>query len=230
MNKKQFITLITVNSILFVSMVITDILYMLNGGLGLKSLASSVFVLTSLINLILMFVYKKTASKGFIIILFIGQIFAMLGDILLEINFMLGAIFFAIGHIFYFISYCFIKKFCWKDLLFIGGAILISLSVILLSKIDLGSMAPLIFGYAIVISCMLGKSATLILQDKKIGFYIFIGSLMFYLSDMFLMFRLFGGMGKIGSVLCLAFYYPAEFVLATSIAIVGCKKQQENSN
>ena len=232
MTKKQFWTLFGVNLFLFVAMVITDVLYIVYGGLTIKSIASSVFVLTSLVNLILMFIYKNTLNKAFMIVLFIGQVFAMLGDIFLEIHFVIGAALFAVGHVFYFASYCTLKKPRWADLIYIGIAILISAIVIFVSKIELGSMAPLIIAYAFIISCMLGKSATLIANNKKTGIFIFVGSLMFYLSDMFLMFRLFGGLGKVGSVLCLSFYYPAEFILALSITIVGCliKEKEKNKN
>lgn len=230
MTKKQFWILFAMNACLFVAMVMTNILYITEGTLAIKSLASSVFVLTSLFNLILMLVHKKTLSVKFMVILLVGQVFAMLGDIFLEIEFIIGAILFAIGHVFYFVSYCFIKKFKWTDLIYIAITIGISLTVIFLSKIELGSMMPLILAYAIIISCMLGKSATLIAFDWKIGLFIFSGSLFFYLSDMFLMFNIFGNMGRTFGILCLAFYYPAEYMLALSIAVVGLlNKKKEDS-
>ena len=81
-------------------------------------------------------------------------------------------------------------------------------------------MTLLVLLYALIISVMVGKSATLFKGNKIIACVIFIGSLMFYLSDMFLMFNVFGNMGKIFSILCLVFYYPAEYVLASSIGVV----------
>ena len=230
MTKKQFWILFAMNACLFVAMVLTNILFISQYSLANKSLASSVFVLTSLFNLILMLAYKKKANLKFMIILFIGQIFAMLGDIFLEINFIIGAILFAVGHVFYFVSYCFIKKFKWTDLIYIAVTIGISLAVIFLSQINLGSMMPLIIAYAVIISCMLGKSATLIQYNWKIGLFIFVGSLFFYLSDMFLMFNIFGNMGRTFSILCLAFYYPAEYMLALSVSVVGLlNKKKQNS-
>ena len=110
MTKKQFWALVGMNAFLFVAMILTNILYITQYSLANKSFASSIFVLTSLFNLILMIAYKKTANSKFMVVLLIGQIFAMLGDIFLEIYFMVGAILFAIGHVFYFASYCFIKN------------------------------------------------------------------------------------------------------------------------
>ena len=229
MKNKKILTLIIVNVLFLVATVVTDILYITKGNeYVFKTLASSVFVLCSLVNMGLMFIYKNAINKPFIILMVIGQIFAFAGDILLIDYFIIGAISFAVGHIFYFIAYCFLQKFKWLDLAFIGGAITLSLIIIFVSKINLGSNLPLILGYALVISCMLGKSATLFLSNVKIGAenvhigaIIFTGSLMFYLSDMFLMFTIFGSLKRTGSILCLSFYYPAEFILAMSISAVS---------
>lgn len=224
MKNKKILSLIIVNAIFLIATIITDVLYITKGNAYVfKTLASSVFVLCSLTNLILMFTYKNTSNKMYMILMLIGQIFAFAGDILLIDYFVIGAISFAIGHIFYFIAYCFIKPFKLIDLAFIGGAIAISCIIIFTSNINLGGNIPLILGYALVISCMLGKSATLFLTDVFKATIIFGGSLMFYLSDMFLMFAIFGDIGRIGSILCLSFYYPAEFVLALSITLINYK-------
>lgn len=228
MKNKKILWLVIANLLFLIATIVTDVLYITKGHPYLyKTLASSVFVLCSLTNLILMFAYKNAINKKFIILMFIGQIFAFAGDILLIDYFVIGAISFAIGHIFYFIAYCFIKPFKLIDLAFIGGAIAISCIIIFTSNINLGSNLPLILAYALVISCMLGKSATLFLTDVFKGIIIFGGSLMFYLSDMFLMFALFGDIGRIGSILCLSFYYPAEFVLAASISAIQYFKKNE---
>lgn len=221
MKNKKILAIIIVNALFLVATIVTDILYITKGNeYVFKTLASGVFVLCSLVNMSLMFIYKNAINKPFIILMVIGQIFAFAGDVLLIDHFIIGAISFAVGHVFYFIAYCFLQKFKWLDLAFIGGAIALSLIIIFVSKINLGSNLPLILGYALVISCMLGKSATLFLSNVKIGAIIFTGSLMFYLSDMFLMFTRFGPLGRTGSILCLSFYYPAEFILAMSISAV----------
>ena len=158
----------------------------------------------------------------------IGLVFAFGGDIFLIDYFIIGAILFAIGHIFFFISYLMLTKFKWTDLIYIAGAIIISLLIIFISRVNFGDMQILVFAYALIISAMLGKSVSLIKEDFHSGLYIAIGSLMFYLSDMFLMFTIFGNMGRIGSVLCLVFYYPAEFVLASSISVIALLKKEKN--
>lgn len=226
-HKKRFIALILINVLFFIATIITSVLY-IQRALNLipgntntyKTVASLVFLLCSFTNLVLLVCLRDVVNKAYITLLFIGQIFAFAGDVLLMYNFVIGAISFVIGHIFYFFAYCSLQKFKLIDLVFIGVTIAISLTIIFVSKINLGSDLPLIVGYAIVISCMLGKSASLFLGNIKIATIIFIGSLMFYLSDLFLMFALYSDLASTGSVLCLSFYYPAEFILASSVSSV----------
>ncbi len=97
------------------------------------------------------------------------------------------------------------------------------MAIISLSSVELGRNQSLVIIYAIIISCMLGKSITLLRNKTVVSFVIFTGSLMFFLSDMFLMFSMFGNGGRLFSILCLSFYYPAEYILATSIGI-SCNK------
>ena len=228
MKKENQIKLFIGLNILFLILtIITDVLYINNGNpYTFKTLASVTFVVWSLINLVLMLVFKNKLNKKFMIFMFIGQIFACLGDIFLIFDFILGAAFFALGHILFFISYLFLQKFKWWDLLYIAVAILVSVVIILISGVNFGDLGVLVYIYAFIISAMVGKSATLFRGNKMIALTIFAGSLMFFLSDMFLMFCVFGNMGVIFDILCLAFYYPAEFVLASSIGVVGlCSKE-----
>lgn len=224
MKNKNTIFYIAVTTLFLIATIITDILYIKLGHAYLyKTLASAVFVVCGVVNLILAFILKATSNKKYMLLMIIGQVFAFIGDILLinSKTFVLGAISFAIGHIFFFVAYCFIKRFKLLDLAYIGATIAVSMIIIFASGVNLGSYLPLVLAYAVIISFMLGKSATLFTYDVKIGLVVFLGSLMFYISDMFLMFAIFGGMGRTGSNLCLAFYYPAEFVLATSISLIN---------
>ncbi len=232
MKKENQIKLfIALNIVFFILSVITDVLYMnLHQPYIFKTLASVTFVVWSLINLTLMFVFKNTINKKFMIFMFIGQIFACIGDILLIDFFIIGACFFAISHIFFFVSYFFLQKFKWQDLIYIVTTIIFSIAFILISKVDLGSLAILVFIYAIVISTMLGKSLTLFKGSKIIASVIFIGSLMFYLSDLFLMLNIFGNVSFNADAFCLIFYYPAEFVLASSVGVVGLISSKNNND
>ena len=152
-----------------------------------------------------------------------GLIFACMGDIFLIDLFVLGVAFFALGHVFYFLSFCFVSPFKLKDVLF-GLAIFIpSLLLILLYKgFNFNGMKFLIIIYALIISLMVGKTiSNFIAAKNNKNLLLVVGSVMFFLSDFFLLFRMFAEWGRLGSILCLIFYYPAQFLLAWSINIVS---------
>ena len=92
MNKKLIIIL---NCILLALIFAGDVLYIVFGDLWLKGLTSAFFVLLGVINLIYA-IKNKSNKQKFSIILVIGLIFAMLGDIILNIHFISGAILFAV--------------------------------------------------------------------------------------------------------------------------------------
>ena len=209
------------NLIMAILLIVADIFYIITSSLLVKSIASLIFVAIGLVNLIYMITKKEKSIS--IYMLFVGLCFACLGDIFLDINscFIIGAILFAIGHIFYFISYCGIIKFKWKDLLY-GALIFVpSLCIILFVPIfNFGGavMQVLCCVYAFVISFMVGKSiANFIKEKSQLNLIILLGSALFFFSDFMLLFNVFADVSGIFRILCLATYYPAEFLLAYSI-------------
>ena len=89
-------------------------------------------------------------------------------------------------------------------------------------------MQAIILIYALVISFMMGKAISNYIGNKKLSnLIVMLGSVAFFISDFILMFRLFAGWGRVGSILCLAFYYPAQFLLAWSIEVVSRKSIKE---
>ena len=200
-------------------LIVADVFYIFYGDLIIKSIASLIFVIIGFVNLT--YKLKEQGKKISAYLLFIGLCFACLGDILLEIQFLVGAILFAIGHIFYFVSYCKLIKFNWKDLFFILSIFIPSLLVILCVPIfDFGGwvLQLLCCVYAFVISLMMGKSIANFAKSRSIlNIIIMIGSVLFFFSDLMLLFHVFADLSRVFSVLCLATYYPAEFLLAYSI-------------
>lgn len=220
MKKMKFFNLIM--SILILlggsAYLIIDRLQLVQYPVYVKALASALFVATGLVNLI--YVLKhKTANKMFAIWLFVGLVFAFLGDVLLEIKFIVGAALFALGHVFFFISYCFISKINLKDVLCALAIFIPSLLIILFVPIFKfeGIMQIVCIVYALIISFMVGKAVSNYLKNKSAAnLIILIGSCLFFFSDMMLLFANFGGISLCG-VFCLLTYYPAEFFLAYSI-------------
>ena len=218
-------------ALFFVTLAFDICLLMLGEPYIYKTNASVLFVITGIINMI--FVWKmEQRNKIFKFIMLTGLVFACIGDILLidADLFIYGAISFAIGHVFFFASYCLLEKICWRDL-FISILIFgISLIVILVPQIfDFGSMLPIVIVYALIISFMLGKSISNVFKKENQGgnFLIMLGSLLFFLSDLMLLFNVFADVSRAFDIACLLLYYPAEIILATSIYYANLKIEEK---
>lgn len=219
-------TVLLLNEILAVLVCVFDLVLMTCSLYWAKCVASVLFATIGVINLI--FVLKAgTEHRKFAIFMCVGLIFAMLGDIILNLHFVIGAGLFAVGHVFFFVAYMFLSPFRWQDLLysaviFIPAVLLITLAPFLHYE---GIMLAVCIVYALIISCMLGKSLSNLIKNKnRQCFLIFIASLMFFVSDLMLLLYVFGDLGKVADLLCLAFYYPAEIMLAFSIIFTRVKE------
>ena len=223
---------VIINSLMVLLICVGDAFYITKGTLLIKSITSALFVLMGVVNLI--FAIKlKTNKLKFSIIILIGLVFAMLGDILLEIEFIVGAALFALGHVFFFISYCFLVKFNYKDLIYgvciFVPAMLFILLAPMFKQVEV-LMKVVCVVYALIISLMVGKSiANFVKVRSVLHLIIMIGSVLFFFSDLMLLLNVFGGVGRIAGVLCLATYYPAEFVLAYSILHASLQTKNINN-
>lgn len=212
--------IIIINCIFACLILVLDGIYIGLGELWQKAVASLLFVALGGANLYFAF-RTKADKRKFSIVLFVGLVFAMLGDIVLNPHFISGAVLFAVGHVFFFISYSFLHKFSSKDLVY-GFAIFVpSLLFIVLAPIfDFGGvlMEIVCIVYALIISLMVGKAlANLVHERSLLTVIIFVGSVLFFISDLMLLLNVFGGLPKIIDILCLATYYPAEILLASSV-------------
>jgi len=209
------------NIILIALILIGDLFYITIGGLIIKSITSLLFVALGVVN----FIYAKksqTPNNKFCTLMLLGLIFAMLGDILLEIEFIVGAALFAIGHVFYFGAYTSLKKFQIKDLLFAAVIFIPSLLILLFVPVfNFGGtlMQIVCIIYALIISLMVGKSISNLTQEKSLlNILLTVGSCLFFISDFMLVFNVFANISVIFGILCLSTYYPAEAILAYSIS------------
>ena len=211
--------ILPLNITLILAVILGDICYITLGGLAVKATTSLFFVLLGLVNLVYCIISKQ--SLKFPIIMTIGLTFAMLGDILLNIEFIVGALLFAVGHIWYFVAYNFIQKFKPSDLIY-SLAIFIPdvLFISCMPFLDFGDliMKIIVIFYALIISLMVGKSiANLVNQPTAPNVLLAIVRILFFFSDLMLLLNVFGNLSKVFDVLCLATYYPAECILAMSI-------------
>ena len=155
----------------------------------------------------------------------LGLFLSLVADIVLNIHFMIGAGIFALAHVLYVISYSIISKYTWKDLIPAGIIFVPSALVITLVPLfDFGGvlMEVICVVYALIISLMVGKAISNLIS-KKCGsnLIIVIGSILFFISDLMLLFNVFGSVeanvALIFDNLCLATYWPAQVLLAYSV-------------
>lgn len=215
------------NIIFLIFVIISDFCYMkINTSEYItKTIASVIFVAGGAVNLFYALKHKSQFDfkPNFKYWLMAGLFSAMLGDILLIDFFVAGVIFFALGHVLYFIAFCTITRINWLDI--IVGCIIFILSacVILFYKhFEFAGLKFVILIYALIISMMVGKTISNLIRDPSAkNTLLVLGSVLFFLSDLMLLFRRFGGAPILVSDLCLIFYYPAEFLLAYSIYYVS---------
>lgn len=198
-----------------------------------KSIDSVLFVLCGVFNVVYSgAVLKSNYKKMFGILLLVGLVFACIGDILLIDNFIMGAIFFAIGHVLFVASFCFESKLRVRDVI-IGVAIFIGafLVIELYKGFNFDGMKVLILVYALIISLMLGKAISNAFNDndKAVKLLVVIGASLFFISDLMLLFYVFGPHIKIFDIICVVTYYIAEFLLAFSIFVCSARAPKEPS-
>ncbi|MBP3932118.1 MAG: lysoplasmalogenase [Peptostreptococcaceae bacterium] len=213
--KKKFVI---ANFIMFLLILSLDICYMIKGGLFIKGITSSMFVITGIINII--YCVNNNVNLEYPKRMILALICTMIADVLLGINFYLGTVTFAIGHILYFRSYSKLVKINRGD--FKVGIIISVISLLIILFIPFLNFESILMKgvcstYAIIISFMIGKTISNLIKENNItNKVIAIGSLLFFISDLMLMLDVFGGISVTG-YLCLATYYPAQFILAFSI-------------
>ncbi len=227
--------IILVNAILLALIMIFTGLYLgLNGNVSkyalaiFKSVASILFVVVNAIDGYYgLKIIKNKKPDLFPIILFIALVLSCIADIIIMINFIFGAIIFALGHVFFFISFIFLKKLNIRDIVCILTIICMSVLLLtLLPNLDFKGLDAVIYAYAVIISFMLGKAISNMIGDRSNikNIIIMVGAVLFYFSDLMLVLRNFGPKDIVFSFLCLFTYYPAQFMLASSVILYYLEK------
>ncbi len=234
-------TPLVLNALFFALILLFDALYLASKYVTevkavqdlLKSFTSFLFVLCCAANLFLARKYAGRRGGAYRVLLFVGQIFACAGDIALNFDFTIGAGLFAAGHVLFFAAFCSLETFTFRgflaSLLIAAGALCL---LIFYPRFDFKGLDFVVYAYAIVISCMLGKAVSVAASrvlDKRLRAVVFAGALLFFLSDLMLVFHQFAGGGRLFDALCLFLYYPAEFLLALSVlaaAAFGLTKEE----
>ena len=194
--------------------------YDLQGGLMLKGITAASFVLLGAVNMVYAF-GTQSQNRMFALFMAIGLLICMLGDIVLNISFIPGATIFALGHIFYCMAFGILMKYHKSDFFPVTAVFILSLVILLLTPhLDFGSalMAVIVYVYSLIISCMVGKSIANFLRERSLATALFmIGAILFFFSDLMLLFCYFAGAPKITDTLCLYTYFPGQCLLAHGI-------------
>lgn len=230
MNRKQKIFLL-INLFLVFLICVGNYFYLSRGGMRLQAFCSGIFVLMGIINLVYA-VNARDKNLKFNIMMAIGLVCAFLADMTMAADFIIGVIFFAVGHICYLFAYCVLEKLARVDfgvsfvVVCIGGSLVIA-SPFLEVPNEIMQWAGLI--YACIISVMTGKAiANFVRIRNMLTKIILIGSVLFFFSDIMLVFDWFLGMGSIMWIFCIGMYYPAQSLLALSSYLsVGCDAEKD---
>lgn len=213
-------TILLLNFLLLIALIINTVCFNLFNLFPFKCLASTCFVLLGIANLIYVIQCKST-HRRVAILMVIGIIFAMGGDICINFNFILGAIVFALGHIFYLITYCTIekiKKWDFALMLLIFSAIASFLFLTPIFNFGDQTMHIIIAVYCVIISSMTAKSMTNAYAIRTKSNLLFAcGSIMFFFSDIMLVLNLFANTSQITYILCHSIYFPGQWILAHAI-------------
>jgi len=208
------------NIVLLICAITCLVCYDIFGGLWLKGLTSSWFVILGLVNLI--YARKMQVKQyRFLLLIEAGLIFGMCADVLLGVWFIFGIFSFALGHVMYLISFYMLERFCKRDVLIIVPIAAVSLYVVVGTpyiQIDDPLLKKLLLGYAVIIACMLGKAISNLAAKKSISRkLILLGSAMFWFSDLMLAIDMFGEPSRLTWILCSYNYWPAQSILAFSL-------------
>jgi uncharacterized membrane protein YhhN len=191
-----------------------------NAVLPSKTLLSCLFILAVLV--------QAHPHRAYFILLLIGLIFCLGGDILLalpqEKAFLFGLVSFLLGHILYvFAFYSIAQTNQWT---WIGAVLCLVLSagIYLWLRPNLGSMNVPVLLYVVVITVMMTGAFT-VLGDGRLNLpgriFVFLGALSFYFSDIFVARNRFLKDEFLNRLIGLPMYYLGQFLLAFSVSKIA---------
>ena len=219
--KKSQKLMMAVNLAIIATIFVLNYFYQSNGfDFTLKCICSGSFATLGLINLAYALKTKQPNTK-FYMGMAAGLVLAFLGDYLIGKDFIVGAATFALGHICFVVAYCFMQKmqkldYAISGALFLGCLIFLLFCPLLTFEIAIFRIVCIV--YALIISTMLGKAVGNFVREKTfVNGTIATASVLFFFSDLMLVFDWFIGLWSWTDHACMGTYYPALCLLAFSI-------------
>jgi len=182
-----------------------------------KSVLSLLFIFTALI--------RPHPVSGYYGMVLTALVFCFLGDIFLalpqERMFLVGLISFLLGHVFYSLGFFRFAAISHYTLFGTIGTLIISVSIYIWLKPQLGSMKIPVLFYVVIITIMVSTAWSVFGNDQDLSnsgrFMVLAGALGFYFSDIFVARDRFINNGFINRLVGLPMYYSGQFLLAFSI-------------
>lgn len=216
----QIIVILSIASALLAGLLLFERTENRNGLLAAKTLLSSLFVLTALV--------QPHPLTGYGALMIAGLILCLGGDVFLalpgERMFLFGLVSFLLGHILYLIAFFLAaelnRRTGWGSALFlcVSGGIFFWL------RPSLDRMEKPVLAYVIVITLMVSGAWT-VLGDFALSragrWLVFIGAHLFYFSDIFVARDRFRKQSFVNRLVGLPLYYAGQFLLAFSIGRLG---------
>ena len=228
--KKTQKLLLAINGLVIATIFVINYFYQSNGfDFTLKCVCSGSFVLLGLVNLGYALKTKQGNTK-FYVGMSAGLVLAFLGDYLIGKDFIVGAATFALGHICFVVAYCFMQKmqkldYAISGTLFLGCLIFLLFCPLLTFEVSIFRIVCIV--YALIISTMLGKAVGNFVREKTlVNGTIAIASVLFFFSDLMLVFDWFIGLWNWTDHACMGTYYPALCFLALSMCIKIIKNKR----
>jgi len=211
--------MILLNAVLAAAVCVGNYLLLSPDGGATKAFCSACLAALGCANTL--YVLLRGGRKGFALMMAAGLLLAMAGDLAIGRSFVLGAALFAAGHICFGLAGCLLYKPGWMDgacaaLIFVPAAAYMVLSKALAFRP--AYLQWVCVGYALIIALMSGKLLGNFWRSPGLLAGILLaGSLLFCFSDFMLMMGRFSRYDGAFGTLCMAFYYPAEILLAHSV-------------
>lgn len=221
MKKKTYLVFELLMAVALIGLNISFLSNNATGTVLFKSAASLFFVLAGFCGYI-----KNVENKLFSRLMLYGYICCMAGDIFLALDssgilFVFGVASFAGAHILYSVAFCKVSPVKKTDIplmlvLFAGLVMLLCLG-----NFDFQGLFPVLIIYSAIISFMVIKALSLLrCQNNKLSGVklVIAGSILFLVSDIVLLFWLFG-IGAAKEVQCVnwVLYYTAQGCLAAAL-------------
>lgn len=228
--KKTQKLMLAVNIAIIAIIFVMNYFYQSNGfDFTLKCICSGTFALLGVINLVYSLA-TKADNKKFYIGMSAGLILAFLGDVLIGYDFIVGAATFALGHVCFVIAYCFMQKmqkldYAVSGALFLGCLIFLLFCPLLTFEVAVFRIVCIV--YALIISTMLGKAIGNFIREKNlVNGTIAVASVLFFFSDLMLVFDWFIGLWSWTDHACMGTYYPALCLLALAMCLKSIKNNK----